>query len=84
MAVAEKLTERVPAVAVSVLTPGAGLRVQLPTEARPCASVTTSAPVTEPEFVPGANVTRTPFIGPLVFVTLTVGAAVTALPYFAS
>ena len=47
-ALASMLTEMLPAVALSVLTPGAGPRVQSPTVAIPWAVVVVVPPVTEP------------------------------------
>ena len=73
-----------PAVAFSVLTPGAGLKVQLPTVATPFASVVAVPPVTEPEPATGANVTCTPATGPFVPVTFTAGAMGTGVPYLAA
>ena len=69
-----------PTVAVSVFVPAVVPSVQLPTVARPLASVLTVAPVTWPAPSPIAKTTSTSATGlPFASVTSTLGA-VTAVP----
>jgi hypothetical protein len=70
-----------PLVAVSVLLPGTGPRVQLPTVAMPLALVVALPPVILPPPVATAKVTGTPETGLFsVSRTRTLGAVVTAVP----
>ena len=85
--VAVKVTEppTPAAVAVSVLAPAAGPRVQRPMVATPEASVVGVVPVTEPPPEATAKVTMTPETGlPPASVTLTDGAVATAAPAVAT
>jgi hypothetical protein len=70
-----------PDVAVSVLVPAAGPRVQLPTVAMPFASVVWVPPVTLPPPVVTAKVTATPATGLFdASFTTTDGGGLTAVP----
>ena len=68
-------------VAVNVLDPAVGPKVQLPTVAIPLALVVVESPVPDPPPVATANVTLTPETGLLLAsFTITLGAVETAVP----